>query len=66
MNIGSGAMKCIAYIVLAYALAQTAAFGADLASILATSHGAVANRRACLKRRAAALGSPRWFASTAR
>jgi cytochrome c len=32
MNIGSGGMKCLAYIVLAYALAQTAAFGADLAT----------------------------------
>jgi cytochrome c len=32
MNIGSGAMKFLAYIVLAYVLAQTAAFGADLAT----------------------------------
>jgi hypothetical protein len=32
MNISSGAIKCLAYIVLAYALAQTAAFGADLAT----------------------------------
>jgi len=32
MNIGSGLMKCLAYIVLAYALAQTAAVGADLAT----------------------------------
>ena len=31
MNIGSGAMKYLAYIALGYALAQTAAFGADLA-----------------------------------
>jgi cytochrome c len=39
MNIGSGAMKFLAYIVLAYVLAQTAAFGADLAT-------PIANRRA--------------------
>ena len=32
MSVGSGALKCLAYIVLAYALAQTAAFGADLAT----------------------------------
>ncbi len=32
MNIGSGLMKCLAYIVLACALTQTAAFGADQAT----------------------------------
>src|ERR1700731_4200773 len=37
MKIVSGAMKCLMYIVLAYALAKAAAFGADLAMTTANA-----------------------------
>jgi hypothetical protein len=56
MNIGSGAMKWLVYIALAYALAQTPAFGADLATPTAdaTASAEDAGRAEALLQRAVA------------